>query len=155
MNANTGEFPSHLIYVYILINIYIYIYIETENEYTESPMFDPGWCAPTLSLEYSNLIVRKTRPEHGIVIIQRTIDAINPFIEFKVRITKRAKDKTNLFIGLVDKKDYHKENLVSTFWKDSPSSYYWDVWNNKLICIDSLGNQTGVTQGYGCGCESN
>ena len=42
---------------------------------------------------------------------------------------------------------------MSTFWKDSPSSYYWDVWNYKLIKTDENGVQTGTSGGYGCHCE--
>ncbi len=43
--------------------------------------------------------------------------------------------------------------LISTFWKDSPSSYYWDVWNTKLIKTDENGIQVGSVSGYGCQCE--
>ena len=42
---------------------------------------------------------------------------------------------------------------MSTFWKDSPSSYYWDVWNTKLIKTDENGVQVGTMHGYGCQCE--
>jgi hypothetical protein len=44
-------------------------------------------------------------------------------------------------------------NIVSTFWKDSPSSYYWDVWSGKLTATDKCGNQKASCQGYGCPCE--
>lgn len=43
--------------------------------------------------------------------------------------------------------------MVSTFWKDSPSSLYWDVWNTKLIRTDEKGHQTGNPYKYGCNCE--
>ena len=43
--------------------------------------------------------------------------------------------------------------VVSTYWKDSPSSYYWDVWSRKLIATDNNGAQTGVSLNYGCTCE--
>jgi hypothetical protein len=64
-----------------------------------------------------------------------------------------CRGKSHLFIGLVDKSKYKYENLVSTFWKDSPSSFYWDVWNTKLIKTDDNGIQTGSINGYGCQCE--
>jgi hypothetical protein len=66
-----------------------------------------------------------------------------------------CRGKSHLFIGLVDKSRYKYENLVSTFWKDSPSSYYWDVWNTKLIKTDENGIQVGSVSGYGCSCEGN
>jgi hypothetical protein len=43
--------------------------------------------------------------------------------------------------------------IASTYWKDSPSSIYWDVWSNKLVSIEENGLQTGNTSGYGCKCE--
>ena len=33
----------------------------------------------------------------------------------------------------------NKFELASTFWRDSPSSLYWDVWSLKLVTIDSHG----------------
>lgn len=42
---------------------------------------------------------------------------------------------------------------MSTFWKDCPSSYYWDVWNTKLIKTDENGLQIASIGGYGCQCE--
>ncbi len=78
-------------------------------------------------------------------------------------MTMPARGKSHLFIGLVDKLKYRPEflsklnklkfNKVSTFWKDSPGSYYWDVWNYKLIKTDENGVQTGTCSGYGCHCE--
>ena len=59
--------------------------------------------------------------------------------------------KSHLFVGLVDRSKYQYSNLgkfnpymlknvlVSTYWKDSPSSYYWDVWMRKLIKTDEAG----------------
>ena len=77
-----------------------------------------------------------------------------------------CRGKSHLFIGLVDKSKYKYENLgrnilfliifynlVSTFWKDSPSSFYWDVWNTKLIKTDDNGIQVGSVSSYGCQCE--
>ena len=64
-----------------------------------------------------------------------------------------SRGKSHLFIGLVDKIKYKKDMLISTFWKDNPSSYYWDVWNTKLIKTDENGVQLGSVSGYGCLCE--
>lgn len=66
-----------------------------------------------------------------------------------------SRGKSHLFIGLVDKTKYKYDMLISTFWKDSPSSYYWDVWNTKLIKTDENGIQVGSVSGYGCQCEGN
>lgn len=68
-------------------------------------------------------------------------------------MNSRSRTKSHLFIGLVDRSKYRTENLISTFWKDSPSSLYWDVWANKLVKTDDKGSQTASVSGYGCLCE--
>ena len=62
--------------------------------------------------------------------------------------------RSSLFVGAVDRSKYTNAHLISTFWRDSPSSYYWDVWNGKLVSIDERGNQTGIKPGYGCECHN-
>jgi len=66
-----------------------------------------------------------------------------------------AQGRSNLFVGVVDRSKYVPEQLTSTYWKDSPSSFYWDVWNGKLMKIDENGVQAGIVLGYGCTCQSN
>ena len=82
------------------------------------------------------------------------MDAINNYIEFSVIIKTPARGKSHLFLGLVDKSKYKYENLISTFWKDSPSSFYWDIWSTKLIKTDENGVQVRSVNGYGCRCET-
>lgn len=75
------------------------------------------------------------------------------YVEFRVAMNVRTQSKSCLFVGLVDRTKYRPSQLTSTFWRDSPSSFYWDVWNNKLVKIDENGIQAGVAGGYGCGCQ--
>ncbi len=88
-----------------------------------------------------------------MVFCRRPLEGKRNFIEFKVTMNISVRGKSSLFVGLVDRYKYRPEQLVSTFWKDSPSSFYWDIWNNKLVKIDSNGCQVGVMSGYGCGCQ--
>ncbi len=74
-------------------------------------------------------------------------------IDFKINMVTRSRGRSHLFIGLVDRSKYKAENLISTFWKDSPSSLYWDIWSNKLIKTDDKGLQVGSVSNYGCLCE--
>jgi len=115
--------------------------------------FDPEWYANTLILEYNNTTVKKHNIQHGIVFCKNPMTAQNSFIEFNIVMNIPSRGKSHLFIGLVDKTKYKHEMLISTFWKDSPSSYYWDVWNTKLIKTDENGIQVGSVSGYGCLCE--
>ena len=116
--------------------------------------FDPEWCASTLSIDTSNKIIKKKNVLHGIVFCKPPMDAINNYIEFNVTIKTPARGKSHLFLGLVDKSKYKYDNLISTFWKDSPSSFYWDIWSTKLIKTNENGVQIRNMDGYGCKCES-
>jgi hypothetical protein len=115
--------------------------------------FDPEWYANTLILEYNNTTVKKHNLQHGIVFCKNNMSATNPYVEFNITMNIPSRGKSHLFIGLVDKTKYKYEMIISTFWKDSPSSYYWDVWNTKLIKTDDNGIQVGSVSGYGCLCE--
>ena len=51
------------------------------------------------------------------------MDKINSYIDFKVIINVPYKGKTNSFLGLINKKLYEYEHLLSKVWKDSPSFF--------------------------------
>ena len=99
--------------------------------------------------------MKKNGPNHGIIFCANSFDEEYNYAEFNVTIVQPARTKSHLFIGVVNKSKYRKEYLTSTFWRDSPSSYYWDVWNTKLIKTDENGAQAGVHNGYGCSCHEN
>eukprot|EP01022_Parablepharisma_sp_SALTPOND_P004910 TRINITY_DN121260_c0_g1_i1.p2 TRINITY_DN121260_c0_g1~~TRINITY_DN121260_c0_g1_i1.p2 ORF type:complete len:520 (+),score=32.50 TRINITY_DN121260_c0_g1_i1:1891-3450(+) len=118
------------------------------------PEFDSLWCAPTLRLEHNNMVVRKHGPQHGVVFCKFPLSGSRRYVEFRVTVNIPIRSqKSSLFIGLVDKLQYQPEQLVSTFWRDSPSSFYCDIWNGKLIKIDERGRQVGMVAGYGCECQ--
>ena len=115
--------------------------------------FDPKWCSSTFTLDKSHTILKKNSTNHGVVFIKPGLNSYNPYLEFKVIITIPCKNKSLLFLGLVDYTKYTKPFLLSTFWKDSPSSFYWDVWNGKLVKNDENGNQNCCKNKYGCNFE--
>jgi hypothetical protein len=117
--------------------------------------FDINWCAQTLQIDSSLIKLNKNNIQHGIVFCKPALDENNSYIEFKITIKTPSKNKSHLFIGVVDKKKYDLSKLISTFWKDSPSSFYWDTWTTKLIKTDDKGCQVGSICGYGCQCQSN
>ena len=113
--------------------------------------FDPRWCAPTLTLEGGNRVVRKAGEFHGIVFTSVPLDAGVRSVEF--RVTMDTENKFRMFLGLVDRRVYQPRYLVSLLWKEAPCSYYWDILNNKLIKTDESG-QHKCMKDYGCQCES-
>lgn len=118
--------------------------LETSNgsDSSNEQEFDQEWCAKTLSLDDTNRIVTKEGNNHGIIFCKNPLDQTNTYVEFKVTIEIPSKTKSHLFIGCIQKSKYKSEYLTSTFWKDSPYSYYWDIWNTKLIKMNENGIQT-------------
>jgi len=108
-----------------------------------------------LQLELNQKVVKKNGPNHGIIFCSHPFDEEYNYVEFKVTIIQPARTKSHLFIGAVDRSKYRKEFLTSTFWRDSPCSFYWDVWNTKIIKTDENGQQAGVLSSYGCPCYEN
>jgi hypothetical protein len=104
-------------------------------------------------LEPSNTLILKRNNQHGIVFIKQNLDGYSSYIEFKVNIEKKYKSLTQLFIGLVDKSKYKIGQLSSKYWRDSPSSFYWNVWEKQLSKTDEYGIQINCSKGYGCSCE--
>lgn len=117
--------------------------------------FDPLWCAPSLRLEQGNTAVSKRSFQHGTVFCSRSFAAQRNYVEFKVCVSGHVRlQKANIFVGLVDREKHCPSQLLSTFWKDSPSSFYWDVWNCKLIKVNEDGIQSGMVGDYGCECRN-
>ena len=126
------------------------ITVQEKKIFTKHFEFDPDWCAPTLNLTENNLILKKNNPNHGVVFCKSCLDEYNPYIQFKVKINIAYKEKSQLFIGLVNKSKYKLANLSSKLWRDSPSSYYWDIWGSTLIKTNENGARVGDMKGYGC-----
>jgi hypothetical protein len=97
--------------------------------------------------------LKKNGNKHGIVFCSTPLDIFTSYVEFNIQIDTIFGGKSHLFVGMVDITKQRPENLTSTFWKDSPSSIYWDVWLLKLVSIDANGQQSGTVFGYGCKCE--
>ena len=112
--------------------------------------FEKNWCAETLDLGSDTKTIRKSHELHGIVFLTPALTDTNSYVKFKVINNSFPVGKSSLLIGLVDKSLYKYENLMSSYWKDCPGSYYWDVWNTKLIKIDKNGQQVYSLVGYGC-----
>ena len=118
-------------------------------------IFDEKWCAKTIDIDKNfPYIVTKYTNQHGIVFCTPCISEENPYIEFKISFKPSCKNRDMVYVGLVDKKKYKLDNLTSTYWRDCPSSNYWDIWNRKLVKIDENGVQVGCAQEYGCQCKT-
>eukprot|EP00359_Climacostomum_virens_P002922 CAMPEP_0204913664 /NCGR_PEP_ID=MMETSP1397-20131031/11509_1 /ASSEMBLY_ACC=CAM_ASM_000891 /TAXON_ID=49980 /ORGANISM="Climacostomum Climacostomum virens, Strain Stock W-24" /LENGTH=372 /DNA_ID=CAMNT_0052084947 /DNA_START=914 /DNA_END=2028 /DNA_ORIENTATION=- len=114
--------------------------------------FDPNWCAPSLTLLKNNTELVKSGTVHGIAFGACPLTKRSPYVEFRIRIAVPSSGGSHVFVGVVDKSKYSSTQLVSTLWRDAPSSWYWDIWSMKLIRTDEQGVHTVVTN-YGCDCE--
>ena len=76
-----------------------------------------------LNKENKGKIIKKKIGYYGIVFCYEGIYKINLYIEFKVIVSYR--DKSYLFLRLLNKIFDKFEHLLCSFLKDSLSSFYW------------------------------
>lgn len=55
--------------------------------------------------------MKKSGDQHGVVFVNRPLDACNPYIEFKVQMNVISKSKSHLLIGLGDKLNSNPDSL--------------------------------------------
>ena len=121
-------------------------------------MFNFDFCLCSNSIKIiNNKKIEKNSKKNAIVIINNNFDFYNNFIEFKIKINKKnSNKKKQILIGLINKNNFNIENLNKNFNKNFnfSNSFYWDVFNKKLIKTNEFGKKIDDFFGYGCDCEN-
>lgn len=122
------------------------------NEYIEESLrhFDPDWVTPSFELDSDCTILRKLDTSHGVAFTSHSLSKKSPYVEFKVSLAASTHN-LHIFIGAVDRSRYRPSQLF-TLSSDAYLSWFWEVWNCKLIRTDENGVQSTVNH-YGCECE--
>lgn len=123
--------------------------------------FDFCLCSNSIKI-INNKKIEKNSKKNAIVIINNNFDFYNNFIEFKIKINKKnSNKKKQILIGLINKNNFNIENLNKNLNKNFnknfsfSNSFYWDVFNKKLIKTNEFGKKIDDFFGYGCDCENN
>ena len=119
--------------------------------------FDCDLCSNSINFINNKKIIKTNSNKNAIAIINNNFDFYNNFIEFKIKINKKnSNKKKQILIGLINKNNFNIENLNKNLNKnfDFSNSFYWDVFNKKLIKTNEFGNKIDYFFGYGCDCEN-
>ena len=93
-------------------------------------MYTPSF----FKLDKSLTFLTKLNNSHGITLLNKTLKATSPYIEFIIYFREPFTVKKKFFIGLVNKKLFTKEHINCSFEnKTAPFVFYWDIYQNLLI----------------------
>ena len=101
---------------------------------TKTIQFNPNFCPYFFTLDKKNQILTKANMNHGIILLNNKITALNPFIEFTVNFNNVNQNK-KILLALVDESKIDKNDLVKSFEHNVPFIFYWDLFNEKIVKI--------------------
>ena len=69
---------------------------------------------------------------HGIVLLNKKLTALTPYIEFNVCLNIPNKNR-KILLALIDEKNIEKSDLNKSFENSVPFAFYWDLFNEKIV----------------------
>lgn len=94
--------------------------------------FNSEFCPHIFTLDKKCQILSKTNMNHGIVLLNKKLTALAPYIEFNICLNIPNKNK-KIFLALVDEKKIEKSDLNKSFESSVPFAFYWDLFNEKIV----------------------
>ncbi len=112
---------------------------------TKTIQFNPNFCPYFFTLDKKNQILTKANMNHGIILLNNKITALNPFIEFTVNFNNVNQNK-KILLALVDENKIEKCDLNRSFETGVPFVFYWDLFGEKIVKYD----QNSYINNYNC-----
>ena len=116
-----NDFFDELIYWGIKLNI------DTKNPL----IFDSNYCPSYFIVNKNNNILQKANQLRGIVLLKRKLYLNNPFIEFYISM-KNIYNNNKIYLALIDLIKFKPKYITSSFDKDVPFVFLWDIFGNKI-----------------------
>jgi len=96
--------------------------------------FDITMTSSCLKMDKTNTILTKNNNLKGIAVLNYSLKATSPFIEFTVYLNNSLCKNKKIFLGLVDKKKFEMKHINKSFEdKSVPFIFYWDIYGNKIV----------------------
>ena len=96
--------------------------------------FDIVYTPSCFKLDKSLTYLTKSNNFHGITLLNKTLKATSPYVEFIIYLNEPFKLKKKFFLGLVDKTHFTQEHINLSFEdKTAPFVFYWDVYQNLIV----------------------
>ena len=106
--------------------------INIKIEKKENLIFDKNFCPKYFILNKNNNILQKANNFSGIVLIKRQLNYNNPYIEFYMSIGNLYTNH-KIYFALVDGSKFKPKYVNSSFNKNVPFVFLWDIFGNKLF----------------------
>ena len=118
--------------------------------------FDITYTPHFFKIDKSLTFLTKSNNFHGIILLNKTLKATSPYIEFIIFFNEPFKIKKKFFIGLVDKKNFNKNHINSSFEdRTAPFVFYWDVYQNLIVKNKSNNTKHCFEMDQSCLCSLN
>ena len=105
--------------------------IKLSIEIKDSLIFDSNYCPNYFSVNKNNNILQKANKSRGIVLLKRQLNLFNPFIEFYISM-KNIYNNNTIYLALIDSEKFKPKYITSSFDKEVPFLFLWDIFGNKL-----------------------
>ena len=105
--------------------------IKLKIEKKEKLTFDSNFCPTYFTVNKSYDILQKKNRSRGIVLLKRRLNLNNPFIEFYISLPN-VSNYNKLNLALIEQLKFKPKYLTSSFDKDVPFVFMWDIFGNKL-----------------------
>ena len=118
--------------------------------------FDLTMTSNCFHIDKTKTILTKKNNLHGIALLNISLKATSPYIEFTVFLNKNICKNKKIFLGLVDKKVFMNKNIHMSFEdKTAPYVLYWDIYRNKIIKYNNKPESISVCFEKECRCYLN
>jgi hypothetical protein len=94
--------------------------------------FNSEFCPHIFTLDKKCQILSKSNMNHGIVLLNKKLTALTPYIEFNVCLNIPNKNR-KILLALIDEKKIEKSDLNKSFENSVPFAFYWDLFNEKIV----------------------
>ncbi len=94
--------------------------------------FNPDLCPYFFTLDKRNQLLKKSNSNHGIVLLNKKLTALTPYIEFILSLNNVNQNK-KILLALVDESKIEKNDLNKSFENNVPFVFYWDLFNEKIV----------------------
>ena len=100
----------------------------SKNIFKFNPIYNPHF----FTFDKNHQIITKSIFKKGILLLNKKLNALNPYIEFTVYINCPNREK-KIILALVKENKIEKDDLNKTFDNGVPFVFYWDLFAEKIV----------------------
>jgi hypothetical protein len=94
--------------------------------------FNPIFCPYYFTFDKKCQLLTKNNLSKGIVLLNKKLNALNPYIEFSICLNYPNREK-KILLALVDENKIEKTDLNRSFENGVPFVFYWDLFGEKIV----------------------